>query len=160
MHTSHCQIVVVVVGQGYPTHHYCYDSAHLEELGHYVAENAENVGEGYLGHFALTEETTFFEYPGAEESSKNAYENGGQDSSNEWTYYFFYNLACSHFVVDFVEKSSDDFIDNDSHCIINETLSKDDGEKFRELTGFDESEGSHTIGCGDSGSIFNNKCSF
>ena len=53
MHTSHCEVVVVVVGEGDSANHDCDDSAHAEELGHNVTQDAKNVGEGDLSNLAI-----------------------------------------------------------------------------------------------------------
>ena len=66
MHACHCEVVVVVVGQHYSAHHHCNHATHLEELGHHVTQDAEDVGEGHLGHRVLGQEPAFLEDPGAE----------------------------------------------------------------------------------------------
>ena len=72
VHTSDCEVVVVVVSEGYSADHDCDNTAHAEKLGHNVTQDAKNIGEGYLGDLAVDKEPAFFEYPGAEKCSEDA----------------------------------------------------------------------------------------
>ena len=57
MHTSYRQVIVIIVGQHNSTYQDSDHTAHLEELGHHVTHNSENISESNLSHLVLDQKS-------------------------------------------------------------------------------------------------------
>lgn len=61
MHPSNCQIVIIVMSQHHSTDHDCYNSRHIEKLGHDIAQQTKNIDKNHLRDLALHQKSTMFE---------------------------------------------------------------------------------------------------
>jgi hypothetical protein len=67
VHAAGGEVVVVVVRQEHAAEEDGDDSAHVEGLGHHVAENAEEIGDAHLGHLVLDQEAEVLKEEGADD---------------------------------------------------------------------------------------------
>ena len=106
MHTSDCQIVVIIVSQSHSTDEHRNDSAHPKKLSQHVTQYSKDISKGDLSNLIFCEKSAFFEDIRAQQSSKDSNDDGYEDCPQKASNNRFDDFACSHVRVNLVEKTT------------------------------------------------------